>query len=252
VASESAYLRILELVKRLVLPDLVPGDSAYSPFWSMFTVPVTDSYRGELIPSLAALEEAQRIGIVGAAEQTDTFANCPVVADDVRLDLGPGQPPLAPIPGFYRGLTVSYIDFNAVVGQVPQPLLADGVHMPIGDLYTVGREGSAIVSEPVRGVDITGDGDLADTNDVLAIATSNDSPLRRVIEVTAPRIGAPGEDVALIDTTGDQAMSDVRAIEDMFTVSGGGLEPRPDRVVAIRDTGALRNLPFAIGQGAQP
>ena len=44
--------------------DSIPGDLGYSPFWSVVLVPVTDRYEGELLPSFAAVDEAQRVGLV--------------------------------------------------------------------------------------------------------------------------------------------------------------------------------------------
>ncbi|MEM9489676.1 MAG: hypothetical protein AAGC55_11055, partial [Myxococcota bacterium] len=44
--------------------DAVPGDGAYTPMWLMVDLPVTAAYAGEIVPSVSAIEEAQRLGLI--------------------------------------------------------------------------------------------------------------------------------------------------------------------------------------------
>jgi hypothetical protein len=69
-----------------LLVEVAPGDPGYSPYWAVFRVHVTDAYRGEVIPSVSAIDEAVRRGLVEPPIYDEGEAvNCPVVAADVRL-----------------------------------------------------------------------------------------------------------------------------------------------------------------------
>ncbi|MCG8418311.1 MAG: hypothetical protein MJE77_10250 [Proteobacteria bacterium] len=223
--------------------DMVPGDPRYSPFWTVFAVPANPSYRGEVLPSVAAIEEAQRLGLVGAAENTGNYVNCPVVADGVTLDPGDGRTPLSPRTGFYRGSTVSHFDMNTLLGLAGQPLADYGTDVPVGDIFRIRRAGGEPMSEPVRGVDITGDGDVLDTNDIIS-SRSSSHLLRRV------SVAVGGANLQLIDDTRDDAVSTLMSGDQLFSRSDDGLEPNTDVVVAFDITAELVNHPFRVRQGA--
>lgn len=221
--------------------DVIPGDDQYSPFWAMFLLPVSDSYQGEIISSLAAIEEAQRAGLVGTPVITNTFVNCPVVADDVTLDPGDGSEPMAPKSGFVRGRRVALFDLNAILGQPAAALDDDGVRVPAGEVYRLRRAGGEPLSEPLRGVDMTGDDDVDDTNDIFA-ASGPGIHLMRLISMA---VDGAGEQ--LVDQTGDERMSTLDDVADLLDGEG---QPDGDVVIAIERTEELRNLPFAAPGGA--
>ncbi len=189
----------------------VPGDVTYSPYWLVYQVEVTDKYQGELITSAAALNQAQARGLVGSPHAMPGNVNCPVVGKNVKLEVGGDNPPLTPNGVFYyEGHQGFYFDFGA------SALAANNVTVPTMDLDELRREGGDPVSEPVRGVDLDGDGDVTDTNDVFPVAAGETgySPRCQIVEITVPA------STALIDTTQDQARSDVKAQSDLTKILG--------------------------------
>lgn len=217
----------IERIDHPTIIEAIPGDPGYSPFWAVLSVQVTDAYDGELITSFAAVQEAERLGLVEPPSQTGTAVNCPVVADGVTAEVGGGDAVPANAHFFWEGRTVDYFD----LGDMP---LEAGSHVPDDARYVIRREGSEPLSEPVRGVDLTGDGDLDDSNDVLARAQGEEgaSPLCRTVDV-AVVVGTEA-----IDTFADQTLSSIRAGTDLFDPDAiEGL------VVAFDETEDLRNCP---------
>ena len=208
--------------------DVIPGDVGYSPFWSLLTVNVTDVYAGELLTSFAAVQEAERRGMVQAPRIQRRAVNCPAVGRDVTLEVGGDAEPLAaPARFFYKGMTVDYFDFGEFA-------LEENTNVPTAPRYVLRREGAEPLSEVLRGVDITGDGDANDTNDVFAGAPADDgfSPLCQTVSV------AVATSTESIDDTGDETMAQIRAAADLFD---------PDAVegtvVAFSETEDLRDCP---------
>lgn len=215
-------------VNHNVVVDTIPGDAGYSPYWVVFTVQITDQYAGEIMPSIAAIREAERLGLVNAPERQELSVNCPTVGSDVSLDVGTGMPPQPPIKRFYwQGKKVPYYDF----GLMP---VEQGVVVPEVPVYVLRREGSEPLSEPVRGVDITGDADINDTNNLFSYPAShaNYSPLCRTVDVAVPAT------YSSIDTTGDETMADFMTAADVFNPA-----PVAGNVVAFEVTDQLWNCP---------
>jgi hypothetical protein len=190
--------------------DAVPGDTGYSPYWHPFSVEVTAAYAGEVIPSVEALNQARDAGLVNGPRLMPTNVNGPVILDDVTIEDG-GSAAGAPRRGtfYYRGRAGTYLDFGET------KLASDNVTVPSVDFYVLRREGGEPLSEPLRGVDMTGDGDTRDTNDVFALPRSDAawSPLCRERTVTVAVA------TKSIDTSGDEAVADVRSAAQLF--SGG-------------------------------
>ncbi len=186
--------------------DAIPGQPSYSPYWTLIYLEVTDAYDGEIIPSFAAVEEAQALGLV-KAPLIDGAVDCPIVAKDVRLEVGGGSEPVAPVVFYWAGMKVWGYDF----GLMP---VTQATIVPEESVYVISREGQTALSEPLRGVDITGDSDTNDTNNVFISARSNENytPLCRRVHVTVP------SDIAkmLIDTTGDESSTEINAASDLF------------------------------------
>ncbi len=225
----------LEPVAHPTIVDEVPGDPDYSPFWALLTVKVTDLYDGELLTSFAAVQEAEQLGLVEAPQLQPRAVNCPAVARDVTLEVGGGAEPLPPASHFFwRGMTVDYYDFGALA-------LDPGARMPASPRYLLRRQGGEPLSEIVRGVDITGDGDVNDTNDVFPARADEESfsPLCRTVTV------AVAADTPSIDSSGDETMAAIRTATDLFD---------PDAVegtvVAFSETEDLRNCPQQRQPGA--
>jgi hypothetical protein len=206
--------------------DRVPGDAGYSPFWAIWFVEVTSFYSGQLITSVQAMQYAREEGLLGKPIPQGINVNCPVVAKGVLLQIADDQPGIAADrPFYYEGRLGHYFDFGA------SALGSDGVTVPETTIYVLRHEGGEPVSEPARLVDMTGDGDLRDTNDIL----TGVGPLARVVEVTVT------SGSKLIDRSGDQSSSELRSQTDLFL---DGL-PVTSHVVAYRPTDMLWNAQLA-------
>lgn len=220
----------LELLPHKTIIDAIPGDPGYSPYWSVLFLEVTDLYNGELITSFSAIEEAQERGLL-LAPTLPTFAvNCPAVATGVTLDVGLGPSEFLPPPSefFWQGKTVRYYD----LGIMP---IVDGTIARESAVLVVAREGKEPLSEPLRSVDMTNDGDALDTNNVFETNRESEdySPLTRRIDIVLVDDGS-----LLIDSTENQTESDLKTFTDIFAP-----EPVPGKLVAFDRTDELRNLP---------
>ncbi len=220
----------LELLPHKTIIDAIPGDPGYSPYWSVLLLEVTDAYDGELITSFAAIEEAQERGLL-LAPTLPTFAvNCPAVASDVSLDVGLGDGEELPPPSefFWQGKTVRYYD----LGVMP---VSDGTIAAQSSMLVVSREGRAPLSEPIRNIDITGDGDIVDTNNIFELARDHEryTPLTQRVDIVLPNDAFP-----LLDTTADEKESGLKTFTDVFDP-----DPVLDSLVSFERTTEFRNLP---------
>ncbi|HEV7557730.1 MAG TPA: hypothetical protein VGO00_19830, partial [Kofleriaceae bacterium] len=199
----------------------------YSPFWSVFALVVTDSYDGELITSTTAIDEAVRDGLVEAPLARSVAFDRPMVATDVQLDVGTGQPIRPTAFFYYEHKTVPYFDFGAM------PISSE-VDVPIDTRYVLARQGELPLSEPIRGVDMDRDGDTVDSNDIYAhaVADPDRSPLCRTVNVVIEA------SIASIDTSGDDAVADLRDAAQLFDPS-----PITPTVIAFTSTDDVRNCP---------
>jgi len=205
---------------------VIPGDPGYSPFWSEFALVVTDAYAGELLTSSTAIEEAERDGLIEAPKPQPIGFDLPIVAGDVRLDVGTATPLAPGVTMYYEHHTLTAFDFGDV------PITAE-VKVPIAAHYVLRRDGQEPLSEPIRHVDLDGDGDIVDSNDVFERAATDPmrSPLCNRIDV------AVVASTHSVDNTHDDAMADIEAAPQLFA-------PGPTAaVVAFQDTGELANCP---------
>jgi hypothetical protein len=194
--------------------EAVPGDAGYSPFWVVFYAVVTDRYEDQVLPSIEALQEAEALDLVEAPEPQDHGIDCPVVADGVTLESGESPDGVL----YAHGLAYHYFQFS----EVP---IDGGVHVPDAPRYVLRREGQEPLSEIVRHVDMDGDGDVEDTNDVL----EGSSPLCRTVQVAVPA------GTGSIDTSGSEAVADVMDAAQLF-------DPAPTAsVVAFETTDEVRH-----------
>lgn len=208
------------------LVDALPGDPGYSPYWGVYRVVVTDRYQGEVIPSVAAIADAVDRGLVEPPIALDLAVDCPIVGSDVTLEVGGGQPPLPPRARFnVKGRTVAYYDLGPMV-------FADRVRVPETRRYQLRREGGEPLSEPVRGVDLTGDGDVNDSNDIYDRSPGEARPIPRCRTVTVAVPAATGS----IDTSHDETMADLRGADQLFAPG-----PVAGTVVAFTVTDLVRH-----------
>lgn len=209
--------------------DAIPGDPGYSPWWLVVLWPVTERFAGEVITSFAAMDEAFRQGLVRGSVTVPLAINCPIVLPEARLEAEPGDASSALTPNiaYYKGSRVYYFSFSAV------PVDALAVATP--PVYRLRREGGEPLSESERGVDMTRDGDLLDSNDLFAAAPGDPDYTDMVSVVDA--VVTDGE---FIDRSGSDATSDLMRAADLF--SDGA--PDPDRTIALHPLGTVLNLPI--------
>jgi hypothetical protein len=225
--------------------DVVPGDAAYSPYWRLHVVSVTDKYAGERLTSRRAIDEALRLGLILPPQPSELYANCPVIGEHVRMQIRPGTFPgweeepcpgdenatcIAPHWAYCKGVRVAYFDTNG-----PRAIDPDGT-LPVETVYELRRETESLpLSEPVRGVDITGDEDAVDTNDVLPTTPCDDAytPVHRTTEVFVTGT------YASIDTASDETQADARNVRDLFNANGS---PRTVLVRGLEEREGWRNL----------
>jgi hypothetical protein len=200
----------------------IPGDKVYSPYWSLFALVVTDQYGGELITSAGAIEEAVRDELVEAPVAQHVAVDRPLVTPDIVLDVGGGATLAPTAVAFYEHHAVPYFDFGAFA-------IADLATITPAHRYVLAREGEPPLSEPIRGVDIDGDGDIDDTNDIYDLAASD--PQRVPLCATVNVVVAPS--VASIDTSRSDDVADLESASQLV----------PPIVIAISPTNELRNCP---------
>jgi hypothetical protein len=214
------------------IADSIPGDLLYSPYWAIYTVTVSDRYQGEVIASITALDDAVRTGLVEAPVELPLVVNCPAVATDVQLEPGPGRAPIAARAiYYYRGYAVPYFDFGQVAVDPTDPEA-----VAVAPRYVLAPEGGAPFSEPLRGVDMTDDGDLDDSNDILAddAGTATATAAYQTVRVV----------VAAATRSIDQTPHDAPQLRwalDLFR--GPGMTNPTATVIAIDADDEVRNWP---------
>jgi hypothetical protein len=222
IATRDAGGQLVRVPHNTIIASL-PGDPGYSPFWAISAVEVTDRYAGEILPSFAAVDQAVQSGLVLPPVALGFAVNCPAVAPDVRVAVGGGQtlPPNATF--YYEGKTVPYFDF----GKMP----LSGVLVPEQRRFQLRREGQEPLSEAARNIDMTGDGDIDDSNDIFMQrpGTPTTTPLARLVTVVVPLA------TSSIDDSRDET---VAALTDALQLFG----PAPtSSVVGYRETEELHN-----------
>jgi len=193
-----------ERVDHPPIAGAVPGDAGYSPYWLLFYVEVTDAYRGQLFTDAYALREAEEQGLVEPPTITKQAIDAPIVAAGVQLDVGGA--PLAPAGRMiYEGSLVRYFDLGAIATEA-------GARVADTPRYVVRRDGSEPLNESLRHVDLDGDGDLFDSNDVYAVRAGEAGYTARcrTVEVAVP------SSIASIDTSHDEAVADLKDATQLF------------------------------------
>jgi len=105
-------------IETLPLVTTAPGDPAYSPYLREWIVCVRETYRGEVLPSMRALSDAQALGLVDAPIPTSTYRHLPIFAPGVAFDVGnPDAPALPSVALFYEGHIVYAMPMGGDAGS---------------------------------------------------------------------------------------------------------------------------------------
>jgi hypothetical protein len=227
----------------------VPGDADYSPFGAIVRHPVTSAWSGERIPSVEAIADAERLGLLDPIyDGARRYGHIVIVAPDVELDAGDGAL-VAPTAVYALGREVRGFDFGRA-DRWRQPTTRDGAPAaPFRNVYLLRRDGEPTpIHEPARDMDLTGDGDRVDTNNVFGVGLDDadyTSLWREVVVVVDP-------EYASIDTSADESMADYRSSDDMFAVDETTYEITPiaGRIVSFEVTTILRDCPLQVSPGA--
>jgi hypothetical protein len=234
-------------VEHAPIAEALPGEDGYAHFGRVHEVEVTDAWDGEILPSREAIDDAVRDGLVLAPVATDEYAHCPIVHPEVRVGLDDGTT-AAPEPIYVRGMEARCVAFWREHGfrSLADP---ETGRVLVRNVYPLFREGDALpISEIAREMDLTGDGDQRDTNNVLGVAytSSNYTPLWRAVRVVVPAT------YASIDTSMDETMATYRAATDMFTIDPATYElmPIPGAIVEHEITETWIDCPIQSEPGA--
>jgi len=253
----------------------MPGEQSYSPYWWIRVVRVPDDYEPDAIKSVLGINEAIQAGRVrfewyhfnhgGSLGPDKAIQNTVLVLDGTSLEGNgadlPGQLGVAsePVPireGWHQQYRVWYYDFTHTEGVFPpesskeeewtSPSMAAMETFLLFRDCSAGAESSVCagagsmrgaVSERALQQDLTADGDLSDTNDVLAAVPGQPSadgprysPAWAAMEVV---VGAEAN-IELIDSSRDDGVSDIRDIATLRGLVTGGLLSPPAAMAPAR------------------
>ncbi len=218
--------------------DAVPGDPGYTPWWRKTLVRVTDKYQGEAIWSRAGIDAALKAGLVEEPKPTTEIINCPMVWGD-DLEQTPADS-FEIVEIWYRGTLAHWI-------TIPEnfELEAETQKMPIFPVYILQRiNQGAPIYEFLTGVDINGDNQLNDSNNIFSAGLDKPrySPLW---EAHLVRVSA---DYPSIDTSSTADASPLKAESQLFETDGSPIAPYV--LTPTQPLGILVNCPI-IRKGAQ-
>jgi hypothetical protein len=215
------------------LIDSIPGDTTYTPLRQIFAVYVTDTYKGERMTSLRAIDDAVELGIAASPSPAKFFVNCDVTLSTVQLQAASDGTTMAPGDAYYHGELVKQFCLGGLVSNVGAIALKDDGTFTPGRAYILRRENEAQpLDESVLKLDLNDDGDQIDTNVIFDANVLDDTytSIWRSYDVVVPR-----------DYKFGTAMSEA----DLFDKSSGQLVAK-STVIEFRDTGVYLNRPIRL------
>jgi hypothetical protein len=224
--------------------DLLPGDEGYSHFGRIHQVRVLPSWRGRLT-SVEEIDAAVTRGDAQPPIATQRYLHCPIAAPEAELDVGDSASVTPDTRIYVRGMEARCFDFTPPSG--PGLLDLDGL-MIVRNVYVLRRESeTAPLHEAMRMEDLTGDGDMVDSNNVLGVglADSDYTPLWRVVRVTVP------DTYGSIDTYQDEERADYTSASDMFDIAPDyTITPIEGRVLEYEMTDVVFDCPLQSAEGS--
>jgi hypothetical protein len=213
------------------LIDSIPGDTAYTPLRQLYIVTLNQSWDGERITSLRALEDAVEFGLVASPVAQNSFVNCVVVLSTTTLQVSREGESKGPDPTYYRGKEVSQFCLQGFEPSVGAFELKDGQFTP-GNAYLLRRENeSQPLDESVVKKDLNGNESLLDSNVVFDsnVGGMGYTSVWKSLDVLVPR---------------NYMFGDSKSQDDLFEKKDGGLAGKPDRVIQYRDNAVFLNRPI--------
>ncbi|MDD9947861.1 MAG: hypothetical protein OXU20_42875 [Myxococcales bacterium] len=219
-----------ESVGHPALVDTAPGDDDYGPLRALFVAYVTDRYRGQVIPSFSALEDAVELGLVEQPVPTGEVVAWPMARPGAELELHDGQVG-EPTGVLYRGHLVPCFTLESFAPALGEVMRRFG-NASAASAYTLRRQSeSGTIDEPGSGMDLNGDGDMIDSNIVFTVGPGD--------------MGYTGL-VSLVDVTvkNTYMFGDAREADALFTRSESGLEAVLETVVEYTQSGTVLFRPI--------
>jgi len=154
--------------------------------------------------------------------------------------------------GWHEGYKVEFVDFSTTDGMFPKaedsqnrPLMpfakiyimwqhCEGADQPsICDIPLAAAQGERPISERGLGQDITGDGDVNDTNNTIGALPCR-VPMRSKENVYSPlwavnKVFVLDPAISLVDKTGDQSISDSQSVTNIFDGVDAGKYSKPEK-----------------------
>jgi hypothetical protein len=112
--------------------ESIPGEGDYSPFRAIYPTCVTERYAGQLITSVAALEDAIELELLLEPSPATSWRNWPVVNRNVDLSLGSTARRAG--EAYYEGKVVLFHQFADQEGEFTSPTM-----IPAGYAYEIVR-----------------------------------------------------------------------------------------------------------------
>ncbi|HEX5657844.1 MAG TPA: hypothetical protein VFX59_11645, partial [Polyangiales bacterium] len=225
-----------------VIVDSIPGDSDYSPYRALLFACITDKYKGEVLPSVDAFNDAIDLGLI-----TDPTGGNATYWVDHPITTGIEVPLIGGVNdqrrlAFYRGTSVWYETMEPQEG--PNPF--DGV-MPVvtNNVYEIVKPNTTAVlkvifAQPLRGPD--GTRNLKYTPAWLQVT----------VTLEVPKDVAPPGDAAALSAAYDAALAKLTKESDLVTVGmNNALTVVDTKLVrsAVATTNRV-NRPFVAAPGA--
>ena len=247
----------------------MPGETGYSPFWLTWVVRVPEDYEPDALKSVLGVEQAVADGrvtmeqaVVDHGGQTgpgDAIMLCTLVLDGTELEdngaplAGSGEPSLeVPVrQGWHKQYRVNFYEFTEGEGAIaPDPASESRPETTSANIFLLYRDCQGGSTSPAcdapgsgdlapideRGVevDLNGDGDRQDTNNLISgfpgldPTDPWDAAYSSLWKVHVVRVAdGHDDDVALMDTSGDQTVSDVTGMAELRALVEQGLLEEP-------------------------
>ncbi len=222
-----------------IVADRLPGDEGYAHYGQVHEVEVPEAWSGQVGSVDAVLALVDELGLA-APRSTSELWHCPIAALEAGVEVAPGVTVAPSGRVFVREREARCFDFAAVTAN--RAVLPSGEPF-VRNVYVLRREDEALpLSEPIRRMDLDGDGELRTSNNVFGVGHEDDdyTPLWAMVTVTVPA-GLPSIESSPAYT----------ASTDMFDVAPDYvITPRAGRVIDYEITSTFIDCPLQSAPGS--